>query len=383
MPQLRFRKALLAALLPISLPATADISINDQLSFYGDVRGGYFNLRRAERNGGIDKNDDWRVRVRAGLKADLGSGWSGAVRFSGRYSTDQDGTRFSIDGEATTPTGLTFGESTLDELYLAYTGETLGTVRVGRFQTRALLPGVAVKSLSRNDSLNTEITWTDGVQWQHQFDHGWRSQVIIEYNSPNGSSNSKRPPLGFDKGASRWSGFAGIENTTALGPLVHRAIDVTWLPEALYTRGTDQRRTEDYVAVVGRLAAKWPIGDSGTAFMLAGEAGYAPDTPRTAAVVSGRSGSADGHAWQVSFNLLDFIPDHSMAVVVGEAGAGYLISPDFVPNYDLLELRYQWKVDRNQRIEARIRQREELKRQATAQRTRTDTDFYVRYTYSF
>lgn len=374
--------ALLASTL-LSIPAFADIEFSDTLSGYGDVRTGYYSQHRADRDGDHEDSDSWRLRVRAGIKVKLNEHWSGAVRAAGRYADEEGNQSFSIDRYATSPGGLEFGESTLDEAYVRYQGSPRWSLTVGRFQSKFVLDGVAVKSLDRNDSPSTDITWTDGIHWNQQLAGGWRSHLIVEYNSSEGPSNSKQEPLAFDEDRSRWSAFASFENKEPWGPVIHRALDITYLPEALYPRGLQDSKTENYYAFVARGVAKWPVGNTGSSFLLGMELGYAPNTPDDLTVRTGTSGDSSGTAYQVSFNWMDFAPGHSVGVVLGRADAGWLISPDFRPNGELAEIRYAWKPHKQHKVEVRLRERNDREQINNFDRDRVDTDYYVRYTYQF
>src|SRR5690625_4896904 len=143
-PRLALAVALLAA---TALPAQADVAITDELSFYGDVRAGYFHLRRKDRDDTIYTDSDWRIRVRPGLKWQPAENWIFAARLAGRFAHKQDGTRFTMDPYAPP---LDHGEASFDELYAQYRNEQ-HTLRVGRFQVAHALIGVSPKSLDRND----------------------------------------------------------------------------------------------------------------------------------------------------------------------------------------------------------------------------------------
>jgi len=134
---------------------------------------------------------------------------------------------------------------------------------------------------------------------------------------------------------------------------------------------------------VGRMALAWPVGNKGTKFVLGMEAGYAPQTPTLAAKSLSGSGDSDGFATQITFNFVDIFPRHSLGLVVGRAGAGYLLAPDFRENNNLLELRYKWQINKKQKLEARVRRRTEIKRQSTAADKRVDSDIYIRFTHKF
>lgn len=85
----------------------------------------------------------------------------------------------------------------------------------------------------------------------------------------------------------------------------------------------------------------------------------------------------------MGFNFIDIVTHHSFALVYGHVEAGWLLSPDFRNNNSLIEGRYQWRIDGDRSIEARLREREDLDSVIGAVRDRTDRDVYVRYTQKF
>jgi len=354
-----------------------------EFTMNGDMRTGFFSLHRDDRNGKEDTTDEFRLRLRPGVSAKFNEQWRAQARFAGRYSTDdRNDLHFEIFNSIPAEDGLRRGDSTLDEIYVEYRPDKAWQLRVGRFQSKFELDGVAKKSLDRNDSPNTDITWTDGIQVKHKAANGWSTTAIVQYNDNEGATQVRHAPLNFREDGSRLSYFAGVENTQKAGPFVQRAVDVTWLPDALHSNGVGAGTVKDYWGMVGRLAAQWPMGAS-MKFMLAGEAGYAPNTPKRSVVKTGTSGDADGFAAQITFNFIDIIPQHSAGIVLGRAGAGWLLSPDFGPNANLAEVRYKWAIDKKQTLEARVRNREDIEQRVGSAFKREDVDYYVRYTYKF
>lgn len=354
-----------------------------EFSTSGDVRTGFFSLHRDDRNGAQDTTDELRLRLRAGVSAKLSEQWTAKARFAGRYSTDErNDLRFEIFKNIPADDGLLRGDSTLDEFYVDYQADPAWQVRVGRFQSKAELDGVASKSLDRNDSVNTDITWTDGVQLKHKAANGWTTTAIAQYNDQAGATQTRYTPLNFTDDGSRLSYFVGVENNQKDGLIVQRAVDITWLPNALHSKGVDAGTVDDYWGVVGRLAAQWPLS-GGMKFLLGGEVGYAPNTPKRSVVKTGTTGDADGLAAQIAFNLIDIVPQHSAALVIGRAGGGWLLSPDFGPNTNLIEVRYKWAIDKKRALEARVRNREDIVQQVGKPHKREDNDYYVRYTFKF
>ena len=353
-------------------------------TFSGDVRGGFFSADRDDRDGSQNTTDEFRLRLRLGVGVELTDTLSAKARVAGRYSTDdRNHNHFEFFSSIPSDDGLRRGDSTIDELYLNYRPNKQWQVRAGRMQTKFELDGVAKKSLDRSNSGNTDITWTDGVHVKYKAGNGWDIHGIAQYNPQEGATEVRRSPLDFTKEGSRVSYFMALENKQKWGPVVQRGIDVTYLPDALRVDGNAAGRIDDYWAVVGRMAARWPMGNNGMKFMLAGELGYAPNRPTALAVKTDTSGRADGLAGQLTFNFIDIVPKHSLGIVLGRAGDGYLLSPDFRSNTNLVEARYQWKIAKKQKFEARLRHRKDIDRRNGVAEDRVDVDYYLRYTYKF
>lgn len=363
--------------------ASPAIAADDGARFFGDARLLLAASQRDTRDGeSLPREEELRLRLRLGLESQLSDEWLGRIRLAGRYGTEQDDMRFWLKAWTPTPTGLELGDTTIDELYLHY-GHHDGrwSARAGRFQTQFLLPGVAAKSLDRNDSPNTEITWTDGLHFTYGLDSAWRSHLVLQSNVSSGSGQVARPPLTFDDDSSKVTVFAAFESTEPLGPLTQRMFTATWMPATLASDGLASPVRDDYLALTMKLFAEWPIGP-----MRAGvgaEYGYAPTTPAAAVFNPGTPGDVDGTAWQVSLNLWDFIPNHAVGFVQGRAEPGWLLSPDFRNSERLFEIRYQWRFAQKWSMEARIRERQEIRAPADRVQDRIDQDFYVRVTTRF
>lgn len=308
---------------------------------------------------------------------------SAKVRVAGRFSTDQESFDFFVRDHVPTVDGLRFGEATIDEAYLNFRPSQQINLRAGRFQSKFALADLLGKSLDRGDSPNVDITWTDGVHLTVGVARGWNSHLIVQHNAAEGATNVARGPLAFNDSRSRLTYFAALENTTAWGPVVQRSLDLTYTPGALRIDGTAEGGAEDYVGLVARGAAAWPVAAG--RLVLGGELGYAPNTPtRQALRLDEATGPrVGGVGYQVGVTLADAIPDHRFGIVFGEVEAGWLISPDFRENNRLVEGRYQWQFTTNHSFEARLRQRRDLEPIAGAERKREDVDFYLRITSRF
>lgn len=353
-----------------------------EFSLNGDVRASFFSRERDDRNGKEESTHELRFRPRVGIGAKFNEQWRMQVRFAGRYSTRDSNLHFKIFDNIPTQDGLRQGDSTFDEIYVEYRPADVWEILVGRFQSKALLKGVAEKSLDREDSTFTNITWTDGVQIKYKAENGWNTMAIAQYNYAQGATQPRSAPLDFSEDGSRVSYFASVENTQKAGPIVQRTVDINWLPSALHSEGVGSGIVTDYWAVVGRLAAQWPIRGS-LNFMLGGELGYAPNVPKRSTIRTGASGNADGLAAQVTFNFIDIVPQHSLGFALARIGDGWLLTPSFNDNAYVAEVRYKWVIDKNQTIEVRMRYSEDIRQRTNASQKRQDLDSFLRYTYRF
>ena len=113
------------------------------------------------------------------------------------------------------------------------------------------------------------------------------------------------------------------------------------------------------------------------------ELGYAPETPTAEAVGLAGSGDVDGLAWNVVISAMDIAPGHSIGLNYGRVDAGWFLSPQFRPNEDLIEIRYQWRPKHLPLLEARVRKREDIEQLVGTARRRSVLDMYVRLTWQF
>ena len=113
------------------------------------------------------------------------------------------------------------------------------------------------------------------------------------------------------------------------------------------------------------------------------EVGYAPETPTGAASQLDDPGAVDGLAWEVMASVMNLTPDHSIGLNYGRAGAGWLLSPQFRENDELLEIRYQWRPSHLPLLEARVRWQEDLEHLTGAVRKLDSFDVYLRLTWQF
>jgi hypothetical protein len=347
-------------------------------------RPGYHGAWRADRDGSSSETHDLRMR------AQLGGWWTPLAvlalraRVAGRLSTEQETFRFHLRDHVPTTDGLRLGEATVDELHLRWRPSETMQLRLGRMQTSFELAGVPRKSLDRNDSPNTDVTWTDGVHAWVGLGEGWRQHVVVQRNGKRGPTNAVRGPLEFSSSRSRVTLFGSIQAQRRFGPFIQREVDLTYIPGAV-PGPAGEGGWGDYVALVVRAAGEPSVQLLGGRLVLATEVGVASGTPARTFMGTGTSeeGNADGWAFQLSANLMDIPGGHSVGVVHSQAGDGWLISPDIRENNREMEARYYLQYAPWGRLDLRVRHREDMRRRPDALRRRTDRDVYVRTTLRF
>lgn len=349
-----------------------------------DVRVAYVRSEQDRRDGSSSTDSSWRGRFRVSGDTALNS-W---LRFGARASmlcrSDACNLGADLDRSIDTTSSVEGGTITFDEFYLHAFRLERFDVAVGRIQTKFVArAGVFAKSLDRNDSHNTNVNWTDGVHGTLHLKNESIVHLVTEYNDEDGPSNVRRGPLDFSDSGARVSHFLAWESKRRLGPFTQRGLDITYLPSALQKDGSADGRIEDYIGIVGRFAATRPFGTTGRRWNIAGEIGYAPETPTRSSLRLEGDGDADGLAWSIAASLMDIWPDHNIGLNYGRADAGWLISPQYRDNEQLYEVRYQWRPRNKLALEARVRYREELDPLVGEVRLRDEVDFFARLTFGF
>ena len=350
------------------------------LKFDGDLRL-FFNYFDREGRDGVGVSDDvlgfrQRIRVDWGITDEVHVG----ARLAGSCFTNDCNLDFVFETASPDSSGLKPGQFTFDELYLHWFRTERGSFALGRLQTRFVLRGgVYAKSLDRNNSNNTNINWTDGFQATYRAANGWNSSIVLERNTRDGSGSIRRTRLDFDDSDARTSYFTGFENIKNWGPIVQRGFDVSYLPSSLLADQSGSR--EDYWGFVGRIVARWPQRSEGMRFRVGTEIGFAPETPVAAAV--NLEDDADGLAWDIVASVIDFRKNHSIGLNYARTGAGWLLSPQFRPNEELIEVRYMWRPEGLPFLEARFRRREDLDRETGSRQKRKEFDMFIRLTWDF
>ena len=352
------------------------------LSVAADARGGYSGSK-TDGPGGSESEDDlwsgrWRIQGTVGIFPYL----RGSVRMAGLCSDDECEPNFVLTDYLPTTSSMEEGDITLDQAYLHWYRLDKFDLAFGRLQTKFVARGgVFAKSLDRNTSNNTNVNWTDGMHAAYQAKDGWLSHLIVQHNAAEGATEVRRDPLDFGASDARTSYFLAFENLERTPLFLQRGLDVSYLPSALLVDGTQTGRREDYYGIVARSADRWPERDDDVRLRVALEVGYAPETQTRAAAGLAGEGDADGLAWNAAVSIMEFKPNHSVGLNYGEAGAGWLLSPQFRQNESLAEIRYQWRRSKDLALDIRFRKRTDLEQLASSDLRQSEYDFFVRITW--
>jgi len=353
-------------------------------NFEGDLRFGYTRTDEDSRDSSDASTSEWRGRFRAGGSYRITEKLIVGGRLASSCSSDECNPQFVLDSTLPNQSSINDGEITFDQLYIHGLTHEKFDIAIGRLQTKFVSrAGVFAKSLDRADSTGTNVNWTDGVHGTLRVNNAWTGHLILQKNQADGTGNIRRGPIDFNDEDSRITYFLAGENTRRIGPINQRGFDITYMPKSLLKDGDRSGRIKDYVGIVARFAASWPEGSTGPRLNVAGEVGYAPETPTRAAMAIPGIGDTDGLAWLLSASLVDFRQDHSVGINYGRAGAGWLLSPQYRENEEAIEIRYMWRRSQNLAIDIRARWREELEQLESTAQQRQELNVFARFTLGF
>jgi hypothetical protein len=367
----------------IDTESTVD-TVDDEGGFVlrGDFRPLINYLDRTNREGEEFSNTNAQARIRVKGAARLSDLIGVGARVAGRCASDDCDLEWIADGAVPQQNGLEHGQFTFDELYVHFFQTDRFDLTLGRQQTRMVLrSGVFSRSLDRNNSNNTNITWTDGAHFALRRRRGWEGHIILDHNQEDGTGSVRRGQLDFAPSSARTSYFAGTENRTPLGAIVQRSVSVSYLPNALLLDGDVDGRRDTYIGIVGRMAFRWPLQTDGPFFRGGFEVGYAPNVPT--AEGANLANSPDKLAWNVTASIMEFRPRHNIGVFYSRTGAGWLLSPNFAQNEESFEIRYVWRRPNRPTIDFRLRWREDIEQQLNTTQKRERIDAFLRLTWQF
>ena len=350
----------------------------------GDLRVGFIREEKDLRDGTSATETEARGRFRLGGAYNLNEWLIANARLASTCTTDECNPGIGVDNNLDTRSSIEHGTITLDEFYIHVFRRQRFDVALGRLQTKFVTrAGVFAKSLDRNNGNGFNINWTDGIHGTLHLKDESILHLISEYNDSDGPSSVRRGPLDFSDSDARLSHFVAWETQNRLGPFTQRGLDISYMPSALLKDGTESGPREDYVALVARSVIARPYGNKGRRFNIGAEIGYAPETPTRAAVGLPGEGDAGGLAWALSASLMEIWPNHSIGINYARAEAGWLISPQYRDNEELIEVRYLWRKTQKLAFDFRLRGRQDLEQLAAEPRKRDELDFFARFTLGF
>lgn len=350
----------------------------------GDLRVGYVRAETDLGDGSSTTDSNWRGRFRLGGSYGISERLIANARLATSCTSDECDPDLTLDPSLDTRSTIDQGTLTFDELYLHLFRREQFDVAFGRLQTKFVArAGVFAKSLDRNNGNGFNVNWTDGIHGTYHLKDESILHMIAEYNDADGPSSIRRGPLNFADSDARVSYFLAWETQNRLGPFTQRGLDISYLPSALLKDGVQTGPIEDYVGIVARFASARDFGTRGARWNVAGEIGYAPETPTRAAVELPGEGDADGFAWTFAASLMDLWPNHSIGINYGRVDAGWLLSPQYRDNEELHEIRYLWRKTRKLAIDIRVRWRKELEQQILETQKLDEVDFFARFTLGF
>ncbi len=332
------------------------------------------------REGEPSSEGDLLGRARLGLSRALSNKWRIGARLAAACTSEscRPDTFFDEETQSSSDSSIA-----IDEAFVHWIQSERFDLIAGRMQTRFITKGgVFAKSMSRNDSNNTRITWTDGVHATMNFENGWEPHVILQYNPEEGPAQVTREPLDFTDDGSRVSAFVSVTNEKPVRFLTQRAFDISYYPSSLAKDGLEgESRIEDYWGFTARVAGRYPKRSSGRRLRFSLEAAYAPETPTKAGIGISGSGDTNGFAGAATVAFMDFFPKHSIGLNLAHTGAGWLLSPQYNKNERLAEVRYVWVARDNLTVDFRVRLRKEIDQLITADRKREELDVFARVTW--
>lgn len=347
----------------------------------------------------IDQNT-WAARTQAGVTLFPSSRLRVRTRVAGILSSQQEGSRFLFQSHAPGPGGLRPGDWTVDELNLELLPADGWRIRAGRLQTGFSLPAVISRSLDRIDSPSGSVTWTDGLHVEAPLPGAMKGHLVLQHQSPQGTTNTIRPPLDFGTSDPGWSLFSSVSLGAPRGRILASAVDWTYLPSVTPVPGPPAASPEpdpavtalvtgdpkSYHALVSRVAVL--VADdlvAGGRLVAGFEGGAAWGTPARSLVGVGRTGTGEsqGLAFLASLSLQNMGRRHSLGGSFASVGDGWLISPSFLPNYREVEARYRLQLHPRSVVEVRIRGRKQVIPMTGRTGRRGETNGFVRMTLSW
>ena len=339
---------------------------------------------RDTRDGLSESSSQSGARIRFRLRQDFSDQCRFQTRLAATVADDDNDFDAYLRAHRDSGTGVNPGTATLDEFFVRCSiGDGASEWRLGRMQSNLDSIQMATRSFDRSQASALNIGWTDAIAYRRNFDNGWYSEALLQYNGREGNGQTFRGPISFDDGDARIGFFGVVGSDTEVGPVLMRALSLTVYPDALAPAGTASAERDDYVMIAFKLGAGWDLDAAGRRLIAIGEIAHAPNTPLKSTLGLPGTGDSDGWGWQLGADIEDIFPRNTVGINYGQSDGGMLISNDFRQNNELFEFRWQYQATSALRFEFRYRWRRELERRIGASQVQRDRDVRLRATYRF
>ena len=354
---------LLIALAVFANPAqtTAQIPLNDDntIRLIGDIRTGYIGFVGEQRNGDRLSRHELRNRTRVGFELTLSRNVLFNMRYAGRISTYDFHFNPGLHTTAAGNNGLLLGEGAFDQFYVSTQLNEWLSVKAGRFQTSFTLDGNIKNSILRQDSPNTDISWTDGLHFKARATPSITADLVLQSHIANPTTNVFRKPLDIPSSDVPITLFLNLKKDIGQGFLNSFAINLTYTPDALIM-SSDGRRSGYFAASIKPQLRK--VFSSGRKLLFGTELAYSFKRPNrdVFGFTENGGGHAGGFGFQSTLTLMDVLKGQHLGVMATMIGPSLLTSSAFWNNLLLFEVRHSIKLGRKISSDLRLRYRADL-----------------------
>lgn len=371
-------------LLLVISPTTAhsQIRINEKngLRVTGDIRSGYIGFIGRERNGDRLSQHEFRNRTRIGLNINVTDKLTLHSRYAVRVSSLDFHLYPGLNTTSPGNNGLLMGEGAFDQLFASIQLSDWLRLKAGRFQTSFTLDGVIKNSILRQDSPNTDISWTDGLHLTSTSPTGWTTDVIMQSHLLNRTSNVFRYPLEPDHTRIPFTFFSSIKKEFKAGVLSSLSLNVTYSPDMLLVDSEANRKS--YVAASIKPQFKKRF-NSGRQLLWGTEFAYSFNRPERSVFGFDESphSSSGGFGFQTVLSVIDLFKNQHVGLMAAALEPSLLTSSAFWNNLMLFEVRHSTKWSSNVSTDIRLRYRSDLEKPGGGLNKRRQVYPFARITY--
>ena len=344
---------------PPQLKAQIPLNPDNTVRLIGDIRTGYIGFVGEQRNGERLSRHELRNRTRIGFEVTVSRNVLFNVRYAGRVSTYDFHFHPGVHTSAPGNNGLLLGEGAFDQFYASVQLNEWLSARAGRFQTSFTLDGNIKNSILRQDSPNTDISWTDGLHFKARATPSITADLVLQSHISNPTTNVFRKPLDIPSSDVPITLFLNLKKDIGQGVLNSFAFNITYSPDALITNLDGQRA--GYVAASIKPQLRH-VFSSGRKLLLGTELAYSFSRPQrnVFGFTENMAGRAGGFGFQSALTLMDAFKGQHIGIMATMIGPSLLTSSAFWNNLLLFEMRHSVKLSRKLSSDLRLRYRADL-----------------------